>query len=88
MYIYPDNLKAKAVMWLWELRDIVIITVSAIISIIILTQSGFLVPLAGTAGYAFLAIKVDDASVLMFLKNAWKYFISTNQFYEWRMSYV
>lgn len=21
MYIYPDNLKAKATMWLWELKD-------------------------------------------------------------------
>ena len=21
MYIYPDNLKAKAKLWLWELRD-------------------------------------------------------------------
>ena len=25
MYIYPDNLKSKAVLWLWELRDIAII---------------------------------------------------------------
>ena len=24
MYIYPDNLKSKAVLWLWELRDIAI----------------------------------------------------------------
>jgi len=22
MYIYPDNLKSKAVLWLWQLRDI------------------------------------------------------------------
>ena len=25
MYIYPDNLKSKATLWLWELRDIGII---------------------------------------------------------------
>jgi len=25
MYIYPDNLKSKAVLWLWQLRDIGII---------------------------------------------------------------
>ena len=25
MYIYPDNLSAKATLWLWELRDIGII---------------------------------------------------------------
>jgi len=30
MYIYPDNLKSKAVLWLWELRDIAIIGVGAL----------------------------------------------------------
>lgn len=25
MYIYPDNLKSKATLWLWELRDIGIV---------------------------------------------------------------
>ncbi len=33
MYIYPDNLKSKAVLWLWELRDIAIIGVGALISL-------------------------------------------------------
>ena len=28
MYIYPENLKAKAMLWLWELRDIAIIGVA------------------------------------------------------------
>ena len=25
MYIYPDNLAAKATLWLWELKDLAII---------------------------------------------------------------
>ena len=25
MYIYPDNLKAKATMWLWSLKDLAIV---------------------------------------------------------------
>ena len=33
MYIYPDNLKSKAVMWLWELKDLGIIAVGTLISI-------------------------------------------------------
>ena len=33
MYIYPDNLKSKAVLWLWELRDIAIVGVGALISV-------------------------------------------------------
>ena len=24
MYIYPDNLKSKASMWLWELKDLAV----------------------------------------------------------------
>ena len=24
MFIYPDNLKAKATLWLWQLRDVAI----------------------------------------------------------------
>ena len=26
MYIYPDNLSAKATLWLWELRDLSLYT--------------------------------------------------------------
>lgn len=29
LYIYPDNLKSKAAMWFWELRDLAIIGVLA-----------------------------------------------------------
>lgn len=44
MYIYPDNLKAKATMWLWQLKDLGIIGVCALLSILALTQAGFLCP--------------------------------------------
>ena len=27
MYIYPDNLAAKATLWLWELKDLAIISI-------------------------------------------------------------
>ena len=33
MYIYPDNLSAKATLWLWELRDIGIIGVGLLLSV-------------------------------------------------------
>lgn len=56
MYIYPDNLKSKAVMWLWELKDLGIIAVGTLISILALTQTGIMIPLAVTAGYAVLSI--------------------------------
>lgn len=51
MYIYPDNLKSKAVLWLWELRDIAIIGVGALISVFAMAQLGFLPPVVITAAY-------------------------------------
>ncbi len=84
MYIYPDNLKSKAVMWMWELKDIGIIAVCAIISILALTKTGLMLPLSLTAGYAFLTIRVEDTSIMMFIKNAWA-FIAKQQLFEWRL---
>ena len=84
MYIYPDNLKSKAVMWMWELKDIGVIAVCAIVSILIITQTGFMLPLAATVGYAFLTIRIDDTSIMMFIQNAWAYCLGRQQFYEWR----
>lgn len=84
MYIYPDNLKSKAVMWMWELKDIAIIAVGAIISILAITKTGLVFPLAATAGYAFLTIRVDDVSIMMFIQSAWHYFAG-QQYYEWRL---
>ena len=45
MYIYPDNLSAKATLWLWELRDIGIIGVGLLLSVLALTQTGIALPL-------------------------------------------
>ena len=42
MYMYPDNLKAKATLWLWELKDIGIIGVGLLISVFALSQTGIL----------------------------------------------
>ena len=59
MHIYPDNLKAKAVLWLWELRDIGIIGIGLLISVFALAQLGFYPPLVLTALYAFLSIRFE-----------------------------
>ena len=56
MYIYPDNLKSKATLWLWELRDIGIIGVGCLISVFALSRLGWLPPIVLTAVYAFLSI--------------------------------
>lgn len=83
-YIYPKNLKAAANLWLWSLRDFTTICIATLLSALIMAQTGFLVPLALTAGYAFLSIRMEDTTVLDFIRYAIRHFISTQQYFEWR----
>jgi hypothetical protein len=83
MYIYPENLKAKATLWLWQLRDIGVIGVGALLSILALTQIMFIPPIVLTAVYAFLTIRFEDTSILDFLRYACAFFIGKQQIYEW-----
>ena len=87
MYIYPDNLKAKATLWLWQLRDIGIIGICALTSILSLTQAGFFPPLVLTGVYAFLTIRFEDTSILDFIRYAFAYLFGSQQFYVWRLTY-
>jgi hypothetical protein len=84
MYLYPDNLKAKATLWLWELRDIGIIGVGLLISVFAVAQLRFLPPFVLTALYAFLSIRFEDTSILDFIRYAFAFFIGHQQVYQWR----
>ena len=86
MYIYPDNLKSKATLWLWELRDIGIIGIGCLISVFALAQLGWLPPIVVTAVYAFLSISFEDTSILDFIRYAVAFFMGKQQLYEWRES--
>lgn len=83
-YLYPQNLKAKANIWLWGLRDFTILCIAALLSVIALVQLRFIIPAAATFCFGFLTIRMDDATVLDFIRYAVRYFISTQQYYEWR----
>lgn len=84
MYIYPENLKAKAMLWLWELRDIAIIGVGMLISILAMTQTGISFPLVATVTFAILTIRHDNTSIMDFIRYAGSFLITKQQFYEWR----
>ncbi len=83
-YLYPQNLKATANLWLWSLKDFAIIGVAALPSIVMLVQFGFLIPTVGVLCYGFLTIRMDDTMIMDFLKYAVRYFMATQQYYEWR----
>lgn len=85
MYMYPDHLKAKATLWLWELRDIGIVSAGLLISVFALSQVGIMFPIVITAVYAFLSIKFEDTSILDFIRYACAFFIFKSQMFEWRL---
>lgn len=85
MYIYPDNLKAAPMLFLWRLKDLAVIGIGALLSIFIMSQSGFSLPLVITLAYAFLAIRHDDISILDFIKYAARYFFVEQQEFRWRL---
>ena len=84
MYIYPNNLKAKPKLWLWELRDIGIVGVSLLLSVFALTQGMGTLPLVATVLFAFLSIRVEGACVLDFMRWAAYFLFLHQQYYEWR----
>ncbi len=84
-YIYPRNLKATASLWLWSLRDFTVLCVGLLVSVLALTQMGWLLPFALTAAYAFLSIRLEDLTVLDYIRFAVRFLISQQQTYEWRI---
>ncbi len=84
MYIYPNNLKAKPKLWLWELRDIAIIGVGLLLSVFALVQGIGMLPLVVTVLFAFLAIRVEGTCVLDFIHYTADFLFLKQQYYEWR----
>ena len=84
MYIYPNNLKAKPTLWLWELRDIAIIGVGLLLSVFALVHGAGMFPLVVTVLFAFLAIRVEGTCVLDFIPYAADFLFLKQQYYEWR----
>lgn len=84
-FIYPQNMRASATLWLWSLRDFAVIVIAALFSALVFATTKILIPAVLTAAFAFLSIRSDETTVLDFLKYAIRYFISTQQYYIWRL---
>ena len=83
-YIYPQNMRTQAKLWFWNLKDVIILAIALTISVVSWAKLGFILPAALTLGYAFLSIRMDDTTVLDFMRYAVRYFISTQQYFEWK----
>ncbi len=86
MFIYPSNLKAKPKLWLWELRDVGILGIGLVLSVLAVTQGIGMAPLVVTVLFGFLSIRVEDTSVLDFIHYAAAFLFLNQQHYEWRES--
>ena len=82
-YLYPQNLKATANLWLWSLRDFAILWIAVLLSAVALVQLGIFIPAAVTLCFGFLTIRMDDTTVLDYMRYAVRYLISTQQYFEW-----
>lgn len=82
-YLYPQNLKASASLWLWSLKDFAIIAVTALIAVLVLVNTFVFIPIVLVLIYAFLTIRLEDTTVMDFLRYAIKFFITTQQYFEW-----
>lgn len=83
-YLYPQNLKATANLWLWGLKDFAIIGMLLLPAIVMLVQFGILLPTVGVFCYGFLTIRMDEIRMMDFLQYAIRYFVTMQQYYEWR----
>ena len=65
-YLYPQNLKATANLWLWGLRDFCILGVAALLSIVVLlcgTLSAHSNTLNGQTEFAAKLRKTDGGAI-------------------------
>lgn len=83
-YIYPQNMRTQAKLWFWNLKDVIILAIALTMSVVSWAKLGFILPAALTLGYAFLSIRIDEYSVLDFIRRAWRYFVSTQQYFDWK----
>lgn len=77
-------MRTQAKLWFWNLKDVIILAIALTISVVSWAKLGFILPAALTLGYAFLSIRMDEYSVLDFIRRAWRYFVSTQQYFEWK----
>ena len=84
MYIYPENLTAKPTLCLWQLRDVAILAAGLVLSIFLLVKASLMLPLVLTIVFAILSVRVEGSSILDFLRFAAAFFLTKQQYYEWR----
>jgi hypothetical protein len=82
-YIYPENLRATVKLWFWNVRDFIIVCGGIILSVVVLVNLWNVLPIAATVCYGFLSLRVDDTSIMDYIFNAVKFFVTSQQTFYW-----
>ncbi len=77
-------MRTEAKLWFWGLKDIIILAIALTISVVSWAKLGFVLPAALTLVYGVLSMRLDENSVLDFIKRAARFFITTQQYFEWK----
>lgn len=83
-YLYPQNMRTEAKLWFWGLRDIIILAVALTVSVVSWAKLNFVVTAALSLVYGVLSMRLDETSVLDYIKRAARYFLTTQQYFEWK----
>lgn len=83
-YIYPQNMKTDARLWFWGLKDILTLALALTISVILQVKFGFISPAGITLLYGVLSMRIDETSVLDYIRRAFRYFLTEQQYFEWK----
>ena len=86
MYIYPDNLKGKSTMFLWTLRDMLIVMIGAVLSAACAAVFDFIIPGGAGGAYALLTTRVDsELTIPDYIRFALRFVVTEQQVFYWRL---
>lgn len=83
-YLYPQNMRTEAKLWFWGLKDIIILAIALTLSVVSWAKLSFVLPAALSLIYGVLSMRLDESSVLDYIKRAARFFITTQQYFEWK----
>lgn len=85
-FYYPKNLRASPTIWLWAVRDFVILALLVFAAIILGALTHSLYPLCVPMVWAVLSIRIDDSTIWDALCYACRYFLTGQQQFYWNGS--
>lgn len=66
------------------LKDLAVTGTMVLFSVFAFAYAGIWFPAVIAGAYAFLTIQVEDTTIMDFIRYACAYFLTTQQYFEWR----